>query len=1145
MRASQIESSRSQFIVVIDEKPPPPHETEPPPPSTPRMISMNPDDAFVANGAGAWGSPAFLRSARSSYGETLDSAYDPFTEEDGFVQGKGRKRPRYSLRREEWRIVDEPESPREREGTVDWDKALDENMDLEQDIESVTDMQTGKEHSNLGISMSEKPATNKDSVIDHSSVFVKPSLHFSGGVFSRSTQSSSNLWNTSIGGLSENTSPTPAMHLPTDTPQLRPIPSPGLPIPSPISSNQNNSQGYFSPFHAIPQAEDAQSLSVDVNIDATNQGMSDSLVSSQAQALSRATESMENERNERGMDLNQEDFAVHQTATSLPEQDQLLEANADILPDPMELFGFAASQLPSVSERTAPHVELEDVDEVAETRVAGEPQGHTMGYESYPAVEDENIEVVPTHDKEDISPASSSTEETGLKDIDTHSAAAIDLSEDEPEEHALQDIESQAKSSSAASDEESDHFMGQLGSSEDRSEAESDADDDVLAESDSEDETHNLHYDDDDRIFAGEYDEEEKEEEYEEEDFEVPSLPRTQPTHEVIVLDSDSEDELASDQPVAPRPSRPVDQGRRPGLSSPAERTLSSLARMASEEEWSAVEDEATYDDMESAESEGGEDQDFNQDDRVHDSDLNDDESSVDILAQDHHIVQQSTREAFIQSKQGPNEIEEPGSEEAEAEAEGEIEVYSEADAESELDGNFETVEGPGSVIDLDSDADVAEAEDKQVSVHPGPLSQDNRESNHYGMDGVDGRNTPPPSSFVESTPQIANNKEPQSPELRTEELQHELEDDGQIDQDEPLSNTAGHQLLTPDPTQEAAVESVTVHNAPSAPLVDIPASPTRFNISLPPAPDSSIVAESLREDEDGDPAVNPDLEEDESDNNPKTPEATTEKSIPEPPKVLITGPRAPDRHAPGLRSKLSYFAPLATLIDHYNALVDTISIVHETTPIAKAASASKDFFITLQLTDPSMAGTTLQAQIFRRRKSVMPIIEPGNAILLRDFKVRTYDHSIMLVSVESSSWAVFDGSGTGTGKETGPAQMNGPPVEYGSEEEDHASELADWYTEIGTHMLADSELQAAIERDSMGRELSPGSVAISEAGSFESGSRENSILSSRGLRRSRKSHRRVTIHELRDGTRYTEVGSPSTRESIHELRDGTVYATR
>jgi hypothetical protein len=253
-------------------------------------------------------------------------------------------------------------------------------------------------------------------------------------------------------------------------------------------------------------------------------------------------------------------------------------------------------------------------------------------------------------------------------------------------------------------------------------------------------------------------------------------------------------------------------------------------------------------------------------------------------------------------------------------------------------------------------------------------------------------------------------------------------------------------------------------------------------------------------------------------------------------PKVVVTKHPVPDRHAHGLRSKLSYFAPLATLIDHYNVLVDTISVVHEATPIAKGSSGSRDYFMTVQLTDPSMAGTTLQAQIFRRTKSAMPSLAEGSAILLRDFKVRSYDHSIMLVSVESSSWAVFDGSAP-------EAQMSGPPVEYGSEERAYASGLRRWYTQVGASLVADSQLQASIERDSMDRGVTPSDMAISDAGSLDSGTRGDSLSSSRGLRRSRRSNRRVTIHELRDGTRYTEVGSPGSRESIHELRDGTVYA--
>jgi hypothetical protein len=254
----------------------------------------------------------------------------------------------------------------------------------------------------------------------------------------------------------------------------------------------------------------------------------------------------------------------------------------------------------------------------------------------------------------------------------------------------------------------------------------------------------------------------------------------------------------------------------------------------------------------------------------------------------------------------------------------------------------------------------------------------------------------------------------------------------------------------------------------------------------------------------------------------------------PQTPMVVISKPPVPDRDAHGLRSKLSYFAPLATLADHYNALVDTISIVYEFSPVAKGTSGSRDYFITIFLTDPSMAGATLEAQIFRRYKSAMPSVVEGQAILLRDFKVQTHNHSMILVSVDSSSWAVFDGSGPD-------AKMTGPPVEYGSEERAFASGLRRWYSEAGAGMVADSQLQASIKRDS--RSMTPGSVAASDAGSLDGTSSTRGSPSARGSRRSRRSHRRVTIHELRDGTRYTEVGSPSGQHGIHELRDGTVYA--
>jgi hypothetical protein len=242
------------------------------------------------------------------------------------------------------------------------------------------------------------------------------------------------------------------------------------------------------------------------------------------------------------------------------------------------------------------------------------------------------------------------------------------------------------------------------------------------------------------------------------------------------------------------------------------------------------------------------------------------------------------------------------------------------------------------------------------------------------------------------------------------------------------------------------------------------------------------------------------------------------------------------DRHYPGLRSKLSYFAPLATLIDHYNALIDTISIVSEVQLATKAASGKKDFILTLQLTDPSMAGTALYAQILRPYKSALPSLQEGDAVLLRNFRVKSFGHSVVLVSDSTSAWAVYSASSE-------EPDVTGPPIEVGGEEKTFATDLRQWYLEGGIAMVADNQLQASIDRES--REGTPdSSVAQSDAGDLDMALREvrGDTSSSRGSRR-RKSHRRITIHELRDGRRYTEVGSSPGEGSIHELRDGTVYA--
>lgn len=253
-----------------------------------------------------------------------------------------------------------------------------------------------------------------------------------------------------------------------------------------------------------------------------------------------------------------------------------------------------------------------------------------------------------------------------------------------------------------------------------------------------------------------------------------------------------------------------------------------------------------------------------------------------------------------------------------------------------------------------------------------------------------------------------------------------------------------------------------------------------------------------------------------------------TERASPE----ALKGLPQPNRRATGLRSRVSYFAPLATLVDWFNSMTDTISVAVEVSPVARATSGPRDYYLTLRLTDPSMAGTTLPAQIFRTNKTALPAVSEGDVILLRNFKVQSFNHSMMLLSTDSSAWAVFHGDAE-------EPRVTGPPVEYGPEERTYVADLQNWYCKDGAAMVADYMLQSSIDRGIM--EESSSSVAPSEVGSIDSSLRGSSSV--QRSRRGKRYHRRITIHELRDGRKYPEVGSPSDRDSIHELRDGTVYA--
>ncbi|KAI1924744.1 hypothetical protein LOZ64_000621 [Ophidiomyces ophidiicola] len=233
--------------------------------------------------------------------------------------------------------------------------------------------------------------------------------------------------------------------------------------------------------------------------------------------------------------------------------------------------------------------------------------------------------------------------------------------------------------------------------------------------------------------------------------------------------------------------------------------------------------------------------------------------------------------------------------------------------------------------------------------------------------------------------------------------------------------------------------------------------------------------------------------------------------------------------HVSGLRTKLSYFCPLSLLLDNFNQTTDTISVIVSQSSVSRATRVPRDHFITLHLTDSSIRGSTVCAQIFCKDKTCLPACIQGDIVLLRNFKVESVGHKMMLNSMGESSWAVFSQGAPGD------VQIKGPPVEFGEEELAYVSDLCQWYTNDGQALVAQ---ETARLRDSRSAETRS-SLAPSENSSVTSRG-QDSIA--RKYHRRKSTPRRIVVHELRGGRKYLDAGSPSDKESIHELRDGMVY---
>ncbi|CAG8014550.1 unnamed protein product [Penicillium olsonii] len=1205
-----------------------PQKAELAPPATPTKVDIGSAHDFASN-TGSWGSPAFLKPSRPSFGGTNRLAFDPFAEDDGFVPGKGRKKPRYSLQREDWRIVDEPDSSPEQEKALDWEQALEQELDqAELDFNSA-----GDELQNNPPDVSNPESKSEPQV--PSPVFAKPSLELTGSILERRAEESNNAMIQEIRDAQ--------VHLPTDTPKIRPIPSPGLPVPSPLVSDHVGLTDYF-PSWTSSETQEIRSVATEVatpsvsfvetseietdpiasqqtelaeeDIDTVNTNVFGDVFSSRIETESysdphylpegqdeRPADTFSTLITEQGFASNNDQFdnssnSIQRAGEALQEEEEeALEAMEHLVPTQTGFEPESVGAATGEAESEDPQSLGEDIVDICE---------QDIGSDTVHVGPDVEADI-----EEDSESDLQSAEDTHLAtEVDMDALHALQSMRDLREREYLERGGPSQKEIEGGHD-VYDPSVVTGGPSRSRDETPSAKDDEMVDEEDRHITQPGDYYDSEDeydeeasQYGQGEYGSDESDIDDSEQEDPTSSQPQPAQSQEVIVLDSDSDDDAASEPPRRPTVHPSEQDDRSSSRSGSPESAVASdntdsamdaeLARprdLNSENgDYSVSEDESHGD--ESEEDDGRGPSYDGSDDRVHDSDKDDEsaadmsdegQNELDIRANDSDKDDEST--AAI-SDQGQNELDtrvhdsdkdDESAADMSDEGQNELDIRandSDKDDESAAaisEQNEDERDSPYNDADASENAELAPSisqQDENEHMRDTDFMQSVNDERDQPVTKLESPNQDQSSNETNDTPMdydqdLADNTV--YPDNRTEQdtqpdatkfvpkfysLDGAAESHiapasaAEDDQADPVDKPPRE--MAPESTQETTTlgrASGSEFETTSA--IDQDEVPVEPSIPLQPSPSST--SPMLGEDGAADPVGHAAGSEGD-DNNASDARSAVElvQTIETPerpltvPRVVISAdstrdpsaivqPPTPGRDASGLHSKLSYFAPLATLVDHQDDLVNTISVVQAVSQATRPKPGSKDWFVSVDLTDPSMAGMTLNAQIFRRNKATIPNLSEGSAVLLRDFQVHSLEHKITLLSVEASAWAVFDGSGPD-------AEVNESDVEYGSEERAYASGLRRWYNEVGSASVADYMLQASIERDSIDRELSPPNSEVpSELGSPSS---------KRGSRRRRQSNRQVAIHELRDGTRYTEAGSPNSRNSsVHELRDGTLYA--
>ena len=1061
----------------------------------------------------SWESPAFLRSSKGSLNGLLDSPYDPFAEADGFVPGRGRKRPRFSFGNTDWRIIDDTDVPHHEETETNWADTLNEGEDYPEDVDSEVERRPEV------VVETEENARAPASVSDEENATKK----LQGESVSEGRlngESEGDEFRETADGVSLVTEAAEAqkvtrnhLHLPVETPHLTPIPSHNLLTPSPLVTMSGVNNSYFESFMGSGQKRDNSYVSTEPEAHMTVVGEPQSGTLQQHEAEN-STERPERTAIEAVVVKKEEEKEIKQAESMEPgsKEIQAVEVEHENWQDQFELEEGGEEELEESGEEN----EVKSAEEVEEQEQEQEQEQEPDHYQEQMRVEVQMQQLK----REDWS------HQDGVIQNDNQARDRGDRivhSPEKPKNEVALIVDNSESGSSAEQNEESEE--------EEEEESEEQEDEEGPEYEDQESEQRF-------GLYGGEryedgyvYDEEYGSEIGSDDESSATSEPKRQ-APDVIVLDSDSEQEK-------PAQAQNLQQGHYhpPELLESDEEQSDAEESSSAEEEFVSVDRDSESET--SLEGNGMEESQIQVEDEVENEAIEGEVSQApsvvnepEIRVEDIQVEEEGENEVIEgEVSQAPRVIEELGIQQSE------VESY--ADNQSAVVSN---AAGQAEVVLENGKMEIPPEHELPAPSAPEASGQ-----------------SPKGRSASEEFASIVSSLFGPSPQHPEETRERTIQEEGPDDEInavviESSSPAAGVVQLDGASSQEPAKRPVDIPLGTSlhSPLMQEPViavdsqeyvagevdavgrgSPGPLDREYSLGPELQLQAEMMADFQSEYHSVPTEwdtVRTSMSDEGSVSEEVETASSD-----ISENHQHGPDR----ISALLSKSMPLAKLVFHLKSLVDTTSVVHDTSPIEELPAPGKtEYVLTVELTDPSLAGTIVLVQISYPHREALPLVSEGDVILLRKFLVKGLSRSLMLVNADDSEWVVLK------------TDVDTPP-EVDEEKRSTASRLRKWYLEDGAARIADYKLQASIERLSSNappsRETSrANSAAPAELGHFETplhalrrSSRSSSGSSAASSRRSML--RRTNMHQLRDGTRYADPD----KESIHELRDGTIYVNR